>query len=62
MAVAQKKPSAAALKDLYAVGEIPPLGYVPADMHAGRYARSVTGHRKNPGLGAGSAADLADRR
>ena len=34
MAVAQKKPSAAPLKDLYAIGEIPPLGHVPAKMHA----------------------------
>jgi hypothetical protein len=29
MAVAQKKPSAAPLKDLYEIGEVPPLGYVP---------------------------------
>ena len=34
MAVAQKKPSAAPLKDLYDIGEIPPLGHVPAKMHA----------------------------
>ena len=34
MAVAQKKPSAAPLKDLYDIGEIPPLGHVPATMHA----------------------------
>ena len=34
MAVAQKKPSAAPLKDLYAIGEVPPLGHVPATMHA----------------------------
>ena len=34
MAVAHKKPSAAPLKDLYAIGEIPPLGQVPAKMHA----------------------------
>ena len=34
MAVAQKKPSAAPLKDLYDIGEIPPLGHVPANMHA----------------------------
>ena len=32
MAVAQKKPSAAPLKDLYAIGEVPPLGHVPATM------------------------------
>jgi crotonyl-CoA carboxylase/reductase len=31
-AVAQRK--VAALKDLYAIGEIPPLGHVPKDMHA----------------------------
>ena len=30
MAVAQRKPSAAPLKDLYDIGEIPPLGHVPA--------------------------------
>src|SRR5580698_3390844 len=34
MAVAQRKPSAAPLKDLYAIGEIPPLGHVPEKMHA----------------------------
>ena len=34
-AIAQLKPSkSSALKDLYSVGEIPPLGYVPAKMHA----------------------------
>ena len=31
-AVAQRK--VAALKDLYGIGEIPPLGHVPKDMHA----------------------------
>src|SRR5208282_5768281 len=34
MAVAQQKPSAAPLKDLYDIGEVPPLGHVPANMHA----------------------------
>src|SRR6202790_5114638 len=34
MAVAQKKPSATPLKDLYEIGEIPPLGHVPAQMYA----------------------------
>jgi hypothetical protein len=35
MAVAQqKRPSAAPLKDLYDIGEIPPLGHVPPQMHA----------------------------
>src|SRR6201987_663396 len=34
MAVAQKKPSAAPLKDLYDIGEVPPLGHGPATMHA----------------------------
>ena len=34
MAVAQIKPSAAPLKDLYEIGEIPPLGHVPANMYA----------------------------
>src|SRR6202171_1617971 len=34
MAVAQKKPSAPPLKALYDIGEIPPLGHVPATMHA----------------------------
>ena len=34
MAVAQKRPSAAPLKDLYDIGEVPPLGHVPANMHA----------------------------
>jgi len=34
MAIAQKKPSAAPLKDLYEIGEVPPLGYVPPQMHA----------------------------
>src|SRR2546421_4501743 len=33
-ALAQQTPPATALKDLYAVGEIPPLGHVPARMHA----------------------------
>jgi crotonyl-CoA carboxylase/reductase len=33
-ALARPKPSAVALRDLYAVGEIPPLGHVPAKMHA----------------------------
>ena len=32
-AVAELKP-ASARKDLYAIGEIPPLGHVPARMHA----------------------------
>src|ERR1700740_2157370 len=35
MAVAQKKLEAAPLKDLYAIREVPPLGHVPARMHAG---------------------------
>ena len=34
MAVAQKKPSAVPLKDLYEIGEVPPLGHVPAKMYA----------------------------
>ena len=34
MAVAQKKPAAAPLKELYGIGEIPPLGHVPPKMHA----------------------------
>ncbi|MGB6732451.1 MAG: alcohol dehydrogenase catalytic domain-containing protein, partial [Xanthobacteraceae bacterium] len=34
MAVAQRKPSAAPLKDLYVIGEVPPLGHVPAKMYA----------------------------
>ena len=34
MAVAQRKPSAAPLKDLYDIGEVPPLGHIPANMHA----------------------------
>ena len=34
MAVAQRKPSASPLKDLYDIGEVPPLGHVPATMHA----------------------------
>src|SRR5690349_23304608 len=34
MAVAQKRPSAVPLKGLYAIGEVPPLGHVPATMHA----------------------------
>ena len=29
-----KPPQAAALKDLYEIGEVPPLGHVPAQMHA----------------------------
>jgi crotonyl-CoA carboxylase/reductase len=33
-ALARSKPSPVALRDLYAVGEIPPLGHVPAKMHA----------------------------
>jgi hypothetical protein len=32
MAVAQKKPSAAPLKDLYEIGEVPPLGHIPEKM------------------------------
>src|SRR6516164_4832610 len=34
MAVAQKKPSAAPLKDLYEIGEVPPLGHIPEKMYA----------------------------
>ena len=34
MAVVQRKPSAAPLKDLYDIGEMPPLGHVPPQMHA----------------------------
>ena len=33
-AVAQLDPKISPPKDLYAVGEIPPLGHVPAKMHA----------------------------
>src|SRR6202044_4169245 len=33
MAVAQIKSSAAPLKDLYEIGEVPPLGHVPAKMY-----------------------------
>ena len=33
-AVAQLKSSKPALKDLYDLGEVPPLGHVPAQMHA----------------------------
>src|SRR5215467_2954932 len=32
--VTQLKTSAAGPKDLYALGEVPPLGHVPAQMHA----------------------------
>ena len=32
--VTQLNPKTGALKDLYAVGEIPPLGHVPESMHA----------------------------
>jgi crotonyl-CoA carboxylase/reductase len=34
MAVAQKKPPATPLKDLYEIREIPPLGHVPEKMYA----------------------------
>ena len=34
MAVAQKIPSATPVKDLYEIGEVPPLGYVPPKMYA----------------------------
>src|SRR5215831_15986064 len=33
-AVTQLKTSNTAIKDLYAIGEVPPLGHVPAKMHA----------------------------
>jgi len=33
-ALAHRKPAAAALRGLYAIGEIPPLGHVPANMYA----------------------------
>ena len=61
MAVAQKKPSAAPLKDLYDIGEVPPLGHVPATMHAWairkeRHGPPETGDAERGG------ADLADRR
>src|SRR6202050_5351053 len=43
MAVAQTKPSAAPLKDLYAIGEVPPLGPVPEKMHAWGIRKERTG-------------------
>ena len=61
MAVAQKKPSAAPLKDLYAIGEIPPLGHVPATMHAWAIRKERHGPPRDVDA-AGSGADLADRR
>jgi crotonyl-CoA carboxylase/reductase len=42
-ALAQRKPVAAALRDLYAIGEIPPLGHVPANMHAWTIRRERQG-------------------
>ena len=60
MAVAQKKPSAAPLKDLYDIGEIPPLGHVPATMHAWAIRKERHGAAGDVDA-AGGAADLADR-
>ena len=34
MAQAETKPTLEVYKDLYDIGEIPPLGHVPAKMHA----------------------------
>src|SRR5215210_1044300 len=42
-ALARTKPSPVALRDLYAVGEIPPLGHVPAKMHAWAIRRERQG-------------------
>ena len=60
MAVAQKKPSAAPLKDLYDIGEIP-----AARSRAGEHARlgDPQGAPRSAGDvdAAGGAADLADR-
>ncbi len=44
MAVAQIKPSAAPLKDLYEIGEVPPLGHVPAKM----YGSAIRKERHGP--------------
>ena len=60
-AVAMTTPPQAALKDLYDIGEIPPLGHVPAQdacvgdpQGAPRAAGNLDAAR--------GAADLADRR
>jgi crotonyl-CoA carboxylase/reductase len=42
-ALARSKPSPTALRDLYAIGEIPPLGHVPAKMHAWTIRRERQG-------------------
>ena len=61
MPAVAKARSVAPLKDLYDIGEIPPLGHVPEKMHAwvdpqgaARAARQIVPAR--------SGADLADRR
>ena len=61
MAVAQIKPSAAPLKDLYEIGEIPPLGHVPAKNVC---LGDPQGAARSAGNGDAvrGGADLADRR
>ena len=56
-----KPPQAAARKDLYDIGEIPPLGHVPAQMHAWAIRKDRHGPPETVDA-ARSAADLADRR
>ena len=61
MAVAQKKPSAAPLKDLYDIGEVPPLGHVPTTMRAWAIRKERHGPPEKS-MQLRGAADLADRR
>ena len=44
-AVAKTKPPQAVHKDLYEIGEVPPLGHVPARMHAWAIRKERHGHR-----------------
>ncbi len=54
-------PSKQQPKDLYEVGEIPPLGHVPAKMHAWAIRRERHGAPEQ-GHAARSRADAADRQ
>ncbi len=61
MPAAAKVKSVAPLKDLYDIGEIPPLGHVPEKMHAWVIRKERHGPPDTI-VPARSGADLADRR
>jgi hypothetical protein len=56
MPAVAKARAVAPLKDLYGIGEIPPLGHVPEKMHAWVI------RKERHGPPARSRADMADRR